>query len=153
MTTINPLEIVSIQNITPRIVRLATAIAFTTGLLISFGSMSRPAVAGQTCTPDVSVTNRRTDISSIKVLNFKYRIGSDPKVYTEGLLNNVLTRNETERWNNQRLGSAVNGVVITSTAIEYREDTGTGFGSPKLSVWVPHSFTCGTSRTYTHTIQ
>jgi hypothetical protein len=134
------------------LLKIATAIGFTSALLVSFGTTPQPAVAGVTCKPDVSVTNRRTDISSIKVLNFKYRIGSDPKVYTEPLLNRVLNKNETEKWGNQWLSNAANGVVITSTAIEYKEDTGSGFGNPKLSSWFPHSFTCGTSSTYSHAI-
>jgi hypothetical protein len=132
--------------------KMATTIGFTIGLLVSFGTTPQPAVAGVTCKPDVSVTNRRTDLSSIKVLSFKYKIGSDPKVYTEGLLNSVVNKNETEKWSNQWLGNAANGVVITSTAIEYKEDTGSGFGSPKLSAWFPHSFTCGTNSTYSHVI-
>jgi hypothetical protein len=134
------------------LLKTATAIGFTSALLVSFGATPRPAVAGVKCVPDVSVTNQRTDLSSIKVLSFKYKIGSDPTVYTEGLLNSVLTKNETEKWNNQRLSSAANGVVISATAIEYKEDTGSGFGSPKLSAWFPHSFTCGTGSTYSHAI-
>jgi hypothetical protein len=134
------------------LLKFATAIGFTSALLVSFGTTPQPAVAGLACKPDVSVTNQRTDLSSIKVLNFKYRIGNDPKVYTELLLDRVLSKNETEKWASQRLGNAANGVVITSTAIEYKEDTGSGFGSPKLSVWFPHNFTCGTSSTYRHAI-
>lgn len=142
------LRIDPIQNITHRRALVALAMA----LAVSFGAIdTRPqsAVAGVKCSPNVRVTNNKG--ASIKVLSFKYKIGSNT-IYTEGLDNKILTRNETENWPSQTLNSAANGVVLTSTAVEYKDDTGSGYGNPRTSAWFPHSFTCDSSHNYIHEI-
>jgi hypothetical protein len=146
------LRINSIQNTTHRraLVALATAVAVTTTLAVSFGATPQSAVAGVKCQPNVRVTNKKG--ASIKVLNFKYKIGSST-IYTEGLGNKILTPNETENWPSQTLNQAANGVVITSTAVEYKDDTGSGYGSPRTSAWFPHSFTCAANHNYIQEVQ
>lgn len=154
MATIRNLQlrIDSIQNTTHRraLVALATAVAVTTALAVSFGATPQAAVAVVNCKPNVRVTNKKG--ASIKVISFKYKIGSNT-IYTEGLGNKILTQNETENWSSQTLNNAANGVVITSTAVEYRDDTGPGYGSPRTSAWFPHSFTCAASHNYIQEVQ
>ncbi len=154
MATIRNLQlrVDPIQNTTHRraLVALTTAVALATALTVSFGATSQPAAAGVKCQPNVRVTNKKG--ASIKVLNFKYKIGTNT-IYTEGLTNKILTPNETENWPSQRLSAAANGVVLTSTAVEYKDDTGGGYGSPRTSAWFPHSFTCGSNHNYIHEIQ
>jgi hypothetical protein len=142
------LRINSIQNTTYRRALVALLVALST---VSFvGATSQTAMAGVKCKPNVRVTNNQG--ASIKVLNFKYKIGSNT-IYTEGLVNKVLTPNETENWPSQTLNNAATGVVLTSTAVEYKKDTGSGYKDPPLtSAWFPHSFTCGSNHNYIHEI-
>ncbi|MBS0435008.1 MAG: hypothetical protein JSR75_08955 [Proteobacteria bacterium] len=111
--------------------------------------------AGLACKPDVIVTNDKP--ASIKVLKFKYKtkVGGNT-VFTEGLDNRKLAANgETETWKSQKLGNAATGVVVTETAIEYKNDnsgSGDGYGPPKTSQWVTRTYTCSDAHTYPHTI-
>jgi hypothetical protein len=130
--------------------RVLAILVAALAMAVSFGSKPQTAVAGVQCKPNVRVTNKKG--ASIKVLNFKYKIGNS-SIYTEGLVNKVLTPNETENWPSQTLGNAATGVVITSTAIEYKNDTGRGYGPPVTSAWFPHSFTCNDNHNYIHEIQ
>ena len=123
--------------------------AFAAALAVSFGAAS-PAVANVKCKPNVRVTNLKG--ASIKVINFKYKIGNNT-IHTEGLANKILTPNEIENWPSQTLNDAATGVVITSSAIGYQDDTGPGYGPTKTSAWFPHSFTCNDTHNYIATIQ
>ncbi|MBD1845331.1 hypothetical protein H6F89_18350 [Cyanobacteria bacterium FACHB-63] len=141
-----------IQNTTHHrvLVALTTALAVTFGAALPFSATSPATAAGVKCQPSVRVTNKKG--ASIKVLRFLYKVGGN-KVYTEGLANKILTPNETENWSSQTLNNAATGVVVTSTAVEYKDDTGSGYGSPRTSAWFPHSFTCGSNHNYIHEIQ
>ena len=102
------LRINSVQNTTYRRALVALLAALS---VVSFvGATSQTAMAGVKCKPNVRVTNKQG--ASIKVLNFKYKIGSNT-IYTEGLVNKVLTPNETENWPSQTLNNAATGVVLT----------------------------------------
>lgn len=129
---------------------LTMALAVSFGATVPFGATSPATAAGVKCQATVKVTNKKG--ASIKVLRLLYKVGGNT-VYTEGLLNKVLTPNETETWSSQTLNNAATGVVVTSTAIEYRDDTGRGYGSPRTSEWFPHSFTCAPNHNYVHAIQ
>lgn len=137
---------VRVTNTTPRRALVALAAA----LAISFGATSQ---AGATvhCQPNVKVTKGSGGATSIKVLNFKYKVGGNT-IYTEGLSNKVLTRGETENWPSQTLNHAATGVVITESAVEIQEDNGRGYGPSLPLVWFPHSFTCGANHNYIHVI-
>ena len=121
--------------------------------LLGFGGLA--AAANLHCTPkEVVVTNKKP--ASIKVLNFKYKVAGSDKVYSEGLDNKKLAPNETEEWKNQRLNHAATGVVVTETAIEYKNDNsgaGDGYGKAVMSKWFPHSYTCSSGHTYQHEIE
>ena len=123
--------------------------ALAAALALSFGATS-PAVANVKCKPNVRVTNQKG--ASIKVINFKYKIGNNT-VHTEGLANKILTQNETENWPSQSLNDAATGVVITATAVDFQDDNGPGYGPTRTSAWFPHSFTCNDSHNYIQTIQ
>lgn len=110
--------------------------------------------AAVNCKPTVEVTNKKG--AAIKVLKFLYKIEGNPNEKTEGLSNKKLASNETEDWPSQTLNFAANGVVITSTAVEYRDDTtgsGGNFGPIRRSAWHPHSFKCGNNHTYKHDVE
>ncbi|MBN8561054.1 MAG: hypothetical protein J0L70_11055 [Leptolyngbya sp. UWPOB_LEPTO1] len=141
-----------LQNATHRrvLVALTMSLAVTFGATVPFGATSPATAAGVKCQPSVKVTNKKG--ASIKVLRFLYKVGGST-VYTEGLVNKVLTPNETETWSSQTLNNAATGVVVTSTAVEYKDDTGRGYGSPHTSAWFPHSFTCAANHNYIHEIQ
>lgn len=125
-------------------------IALAAVLAVSFGATS-VASATVKCKPNVRVINEKG--ASIKVLNFKYKIGTST-IYTEGLDNKIVAANGgTENWPSQTLDDAANGVVITSSAVEFKDDTGSGYGPPRMSSWHPHSFVCGPTHNYIHTIQ
>ena len=126
---------------------LLTALA--AAVAVSFGATS-PAVANVKCKPNVKVTNLKG--ASIKVINFKYKIGNNT-IHTEGLANKVVDTKDTEDWPSQTLNDAATGVVITSSAIGYQDDTGPGYGPTKTSAWFPHSFTCNDTHNYIETIQ
>lgn len=107
------------------------------------------------CVPkEITVTNKKP--ASIKVLKLKYKVAGSDKVYTEGLDNKKLAPDEREEWPKQRLNHAATGVVVTETAIEYKNDNsgdGDGYGKPVTSKWFPHSYTCGSNHTYNHEIE
>ena len=48
---------------------------------------------------------------------------------------------------------AATDVVITSTAVDFQDDTDPGFGPTHSSAWFPHSFTCTDSHEFIQTIQ
>ena len=126
---------------------LLTALA--AAVAVSFGATS-PAVANVKCKPNVKVTNLKG--ASIKVINFNYKIGNNT-IHTEGLTNKILSPNETENWPSQTLNDAATGVVITSTAVDFQDDNGPGYGPTQTSAWFPHSFTCTNTHNYIETIQ
>jgi hypothetical protein len=132
------------------LVALTTTLALTFGATLSFGAMSPATAAGVHCQPTVKVTNNKG--ASIKVLRFLYKVGSS-QTYTEGLGNRIVTPGETEIWSSQTLNNAATGVVVTSTAVEYKDDTGRGYGPPRTSNWFPHSFTCASNHNYIQGIQ
>ena len=74
-------------------------------------------------------------------------------IHTEGLTNKILSPNETENWPSQTLNDAATGVVITSTAVDFQDDNGPGYGPTQTSAWFPHSFTCTNTHNYIQTIQ
>jgi hypothetical protein len=105
------------------------------------------------CQPNVRVINNKP--TAIKVTKFKYKIQGSPEVFTESLLNKNLSSGETENWPSQRLRFANKGVIVSSSAVEYKNDTsgsGSAWGSPQLSDWFPHSFTCGDNHNYIQTV-
>jgi hypothetical protein len=119
------------------------------------GQSNVATAANLHCTPkEIIVTNKKP--ASIKVLNFKYKVAGSDKVFTEGLDNKKLAPNETEEWKTQRLNHAATGVVITETAIEFKNDNsgdGDGYGKPEMSRWFPRTYTCGANHTYPHEIE
>jgi hypothetical protein len=114
------------------------------------------ASAALNCKPDVKVVNNKP--ASIKVLKFKYRteLGGSA-VFTESLNNRKLAANgDDETWKSQKLSDAATGIVVTETAVEYKDDNsgaGDGYGPAKTSPWFKHSFTCGDNHTYIQTIE
>ncbi|HET7527210.1 MAG TPA: hypothetical protein VFK10_14810 [Burkholderiaceae bacterium] len=130
--------------------RLCTAAAAVLGVVATSAG-----AANLHCAPDVIVTNEKP--ASIKVLNFKYKVAtSGDKIFTEGLANKKLAANgEEHTWKSQKLNNAATGVVVTATAIEYKNDNsgaGDGYGPPKTSQWINRSYSCNDSHTYPHTI-
>jgi hypothetical protein len=129
---------------------LAAAVLFTL-----VGQLNVATAANLHCTPkEVIVTNKKS--ASIKVLNFKYKVEGSDKVHTEGLGNKRLAPDEREEWKNQRLNHAATGVVVTETAIEYKNDNsgdGDGYGKPEMSKWFPRTYKCGSNHTYPHDIE
>lgn len=120
----------------------------------TLGLGSTAFAANLACKPDVEVTNKKP--ASIKVLKFKYKVAGSNTVHTEGLNNKKLAVNETEEWRSQKLGHAATGIVVTDTAVEYKDDNsgaGDGYGPVRSSPWFPHTFTCGDNHTYKHTIE
>jgi hypothetical protein len=106
-----------------------------------------PAVAdGIKCRPDVKATNKK-DIA-VKVLKFKYKVAGSGDTFTEDLSNKVLKKGESETWKSQTLKFAAKGVVITSTAFEFQNDDGKGWGPAKTSDWTSQSGAFGDSDTY-----
>ena len=130
--------------------------ALAAALTVSFGAAS-PAGAGDLeCTPDVHVTNKKG--ASIKVLNFRYTVNGVE--HTEPLTNKRLAVGEQEHWHNQKLNHAATGIVITSSRIEYKDDTSGGgspigdpYGPPRMSRAFPHTFTCTDEHNYNHDIE
>jgi hypothetical protein len=128
-----------------------TLVALAAFAAVSLGNSASAAAVH--CKPDVEVTNKKG--ASIKVLTFKYKIAGNPNAFTEGLANKRLARNEKEEWPSQTLNNAANGVVITSSAVEFQNDnsgSGGGYGPRQTSAWHPHSFECGGNHTYKHTV-
>ena len=133
-----------------RISRLSLFMIAALGLV---GAAVTPASANPKCKPTVTATNSKG--IAIKVLRFKYKIGT-ATVYSEGLTNKTLSPGEKETWPSQTLGSASNGVVVSSTAVEYQDDTsgtGSNWGPTKTSEWFPHTFVCGPSHSYNQTVR
>jgi len=127
-----------------------------TAVVVALGGVATSASADDLhCAPAVIVTNGKP--ASIKVLNFKYKTATGGNtVFTEGLANKKLAANgEEHTWKSQKLNDAATGIVVTSTAIEYKNDNsgaGDGYGPPKTSKWITRSYTCNDSHTYPHTI-
>lgn len=136
------------MNAISRTLVASAAIAALAGLAL-------PASAAKVnCKPAVEVTNKKG--AAIKVVKFLYKIEGNPNAKSEGLANKNLAREETETWPSQTLNFAANGVVITSSAVEYRDDnsgSGGGYGPVKTSAWHPHSFKCGSNHTYKHDVE
>lgn len=153
MTNIQKIRfgILPIQSTTHRRALLVFAGVLTfASVATAFLSNTSPVLANVKCKPDVKVTNNKG--ASIKVLNFKYKIGSGT-VYTEGLANKVVGKNDSNTWNTQSLNHAATGIVITETAIEYKDDTGRGYGPSKTSSWTSHTSACNSAKDYNHVIQ
>jgi len=129
-------------------VRLGLYVMAAIGLV---GTTAPRATAdSENCRPNVRVTN--SSGNDIKVTKFKYKVTGSPEIFTESLVNKNLSDDETENWPSQTLRFAVKGVVISETAVEFKPDTGPGWGSPTTSAWFPHSFTCGDNHNYIQTI-
>ena len=125
-----------------------------TAALAAMGLGNAAFAAAVNCKPNVEVTNKKG--ASIKVLTFKYKIAGSSETFTEGLANKKLSANETEDWPSQTLNHAANGVVITSSAVEFQNDasgSGGGYGPRRTSAWHPHTFECGGNHTYKHNVE
>jgi hypothetical protein len=96
--------------------------AVAAALVVSLGSASQ---ASAECAADVVVENKKP--RAIKVLRFEYTVGS--KTFTEPLANKRLAVGERETWRTQNLAHVNDGQVITTTRVEFKEDT-SGKGSP-----------------------
>jgi hypothetical protein len=127
--------------------------AVAAALTVSFGAASQAGAAGLECKADIVAENKK-DIS-IKVLRFEYEVLG--KTYTEPLANKRLAPGERETWPTQKLAHAANGNLITTTRLEYKDDTsGTGspigdpYGPPKWSDYHPHTptYVCFNGRDY-----
>lgn len=115
------------------------------------GSAEGEATAGAAkCKPRIVVKNEKG--AAIKVTKFKYKIEGSNDTFSEDLSNKVIKKNQSDDWNSETLNSAVKGVVITSTAVEYQDDEGRGFSKSKTSKWFPHTFACGDSHNYIQTV-
>ena len=125
-------------------------VALATMLAVSLGATSQVGAGALACKPSVTVTNYL--VPDIKVLNFKYKIGSNT-VYTEGLRNEILSTYGDHEWPSQTLDYAATGVVITESAVEFQIRTSNGWATPQTSVWFPHSFACGANHHYNHEIR
>jgi hypothetical protein len=123
----------------------AGALAFASGATTLLSNTSPVVAAGVHCNADVSVTNNKG--ASIKVLNFKYKIGSGA-VYTEELSNEIVMPGKSYTWKNQSMNNAATGVVITDIALEYKDDTGKGYGPAQKSPWVSRTHPCDASSNY-----
>jgi hypothetical protein len=145
--SVNPIQNTNHRR---RLVALTTTLALTFVATLPFVVTSPATAVGVHCKPTVKVTNNKG--ASIKVLRFLYKVGGS-KIYTEGLGNRIVNPGETEIWSSQTLNNAATGVVVTSTAVEYKNDTGSGYGSPRTSAWFPHSFTCASNHNYIQEIQ
>jgi hypothetical protein len=112
------------------------------------GVAAKPAL----CKPTVTVTNKKP--SAIFVTTLLYRVQGSDQVFRTGLAGKKLAHNQTEAWPSQRLAAASQGVVITSTAIEYRSCKGDRCG-PVISnpAWFSHRFACRDSHHYNLTIE
>ncbi|RZL89435.1 MAG: hypothetical protein EOP82_19810 [Variovorax sp.] len=147
---------VSKENAAPRAHRGALA-ALAAALAMSFGAMPQASADGLKCRIDLYAKNRTP--ASIKVTRFEYTVRGN--TYTEGLANKRVAPGEEVDWDKVSLQHAAIGNVITSTRVEYKEDTsgvgspiGDPYGPPKWSA--PHTHTsnypCATDRNYAHYI-
>ena len=134
----------------------ALAVLLALGTAATVGIASQAAAADLACHPDVFVTNKKG--ASIKVISFRYTI--DGKEETEGLANKRLSVGEKEQWLTQKLQHAASGRVITSTRVEYKDDTsgkgspiGDPYGPPHFSPAVAHSEACVDKHDYSHVIE
>lgn len=121
--------------------------------LAAIGLCNTAMAANLACKPDVKVINEKP--ASIKVLNFKYKVGGDD--HTESLNNRKIGANgDNETWKSQKLGHAAKDNVITAIAIDFKNDNsgdGDGYGPSTPSAWFTQSGGCTDSRTYTITIK
>jgi hypothetical protein len=107
------------------------------------------SAANLKCKPTVKATNNKQ--AAIKVTKFKYKVAGGNEIYTEGLVNKRLAPGETEDWPSQTLGHAATGVVVSSHAVEYKNDNsgaGDGWGPPQTSAWITRTYTCNDNHTY-----
>ena len=123
-----------------------------TAALAVTGFTQTAMAANLACKPDVKVVNNKP--ASIKVLNFKYKVSGDE--HTEGLNNRKIGANgDKETWKSQKLGHAAKDNVITSIAVDFKNDNsgaGDGYGPSTESAWFTQSGGCNNDRTYTITI-
>lgn len=131
--------------------RIAIAAAAVLGL-----AASAPAGAADVhCHPGVYVKNGKP--ASIKVTRFLYKtkVGGNT-VFDEGLADKKLAADgEQHTWKSQKLNHAAEGVVVSATAIEYKNDNsgaGDGYGKKVTSRWITHDDACNDKTTYSHTI-
>jgi hypothetical protein len=117
---------------------------------IALAGTTAPATAGPLeCGPWVNSRNNKP--AAIKVTKFLYKVAGSNDEHTESLDNKKLAPGERGEWPHQTLRHAATGIVITSTAVEYKNDNsgaGDGWGSPHKSHWVAHSFTCNDEHNY-----
>jgi hypothetical protein len=116
--------------------RLGLLVVATIGL----ASTTAPQATAQSlkCKPFVHVTNNKP--AAIKVTKFLYKVAGSNDVNTESLNNKRLAPRERGDWPHQTLKEAATGVVVTSTAVEYKNDNsgaGDGWGPPHESHWFP----------------
>jgi hypothetical protein len=129
-----------------RTLRLGLLVVVGTGLA---GPTAPRAAASDNCKPTVVVANDRpANGRTIKVLKFKYRITGSPQVHTESLVNKNIDPGHSADWPSQNLGAADLGTLIDQTAIEFKDDTGRGWGPAQTSSWFPHTFDCGNNHNY-----
>ena len=129
-------------------------VALAAALAVSFGAMQE-ASAAPNCKPDIFVKNNKD--KAIKVLRFKYKVKDRAGTFDEGLANKRLAPGETGDWDKVALQEAAIGNVITSTWVEYRDDT-SGVGDPVGDPWGParlspeyehdDGYECQTDRNY-----
>ena len=133
-------------------------IAVAAALAMSFGAIPQASADNLKCKIDVYTMNRKP--ASIKVIRFEYTVLG--KTYTEGLANKRVAPGEEVDWDKVSLQHAAIGNVITSTRVEYKDDTsgvgspiGDPYGPPKWSKAHPHtsSYPCMTDRNYAHYIE
>jgi len=128
-------------------------VAIAAALALSLGVTSQARAAD--CKPNVRVVNHKG--ASIKVLRFLYTVGGQE--FSESLADKRLAVSETEDWPSQRLNGASVGQVITSSRVEFKNDTsgvgspiGDPYGPPVMSRPFPHSFQCNDLHNYIHDI-
>jgi hypothetical protein len=136
-------------------------LAWATIAVVCLG-VTQVNAANLKCKPNVEVINGKG--AAIKVLSFRYTTSNGAE-NTEGLANDKLSAKVTQgtkktdrhTWKNQTLGDVAEHNPITSTRIEYRDDTsGTGngpWGTPHFSDPFPQAGDCLNSHTYSHTIE
>ena len=133
--------------------RLGFFLMAAMGLLVATAPRARAQRLA--CAPSIIAHNNKE--IAIKVIRFKYKVAGDNTTWYEALDNKVLAAGEQDKtWRRVTLQHAARGIVITETAVEYKNDnsgSGDGFGAPVWSAWFPHTYTCGDNHTYPHAIE
>jgi hypothetical protein len=144
-----------VEDYLPKRPGTLTKLAAAVVVVVSFGMFTPVEAVDLSCHPDIFVKNLKP--TAIKVLRIEYTHTNGDKSSTtdnEGLANKKLSKNEKNTWKSQKLQHASEGLPITSTRIEYKDDTS---GVKNLSdpwgpaVWsksFPHEGNCTSTTTY-----